>query len=71
MAGMAGDGKRMDRPTIPGKPATEPEDGAGLECTRCGCRHFLVVYTRPGDKCIKRVRSCRHCGRRVVTRERM
>lgn len=43
--------------------------GGGLECRSCGCRHFLVVYTRPTDRSITRVRACRHCGRRIITRE--
>jgi len=44
----------------------------GLECPRCGCRHFLVVYTRPmpGGR-IQRRRECRHCGWRVTTVERV
>lgn len=41
----------------------------GLECRNCGCRHFYVVYTRPAERGITRVRACRHCGRRIVTRE--
>jgi hypothetical protein len=43
----------------------------GLECSRCGCRHFEVVYTRPTHDGIARVRACRHCGRRITTRERI
>jgi len=42
----------------------------GLECPKCGCHHFLVWYTRPLVGQIKRVRVCRHCGRRLVTLER-
>jgi transcriptional regulator NrdR family protein len=43
----------------------------GLECPRCGCQHFRVVYTRPalGGRIMRR-RECRHCGRRVTTYER-
>jgi transcriptional regulator NrdR family protein len=43
----------------------------GLECPRCGCRHFRVIYTRPRNGSILRRKECRHCGRRVVTRERI
>ena len=42
----------------------------GLVCRKCGCRHFGVVYTRPKIGHIVRLRECRHCGRRVLTRER-
>jgi hypothetical protein len=41
----------------------------GLECRACGCRHFEVLYTRPRPGGIMRVRQCRHCGKRLVTRE--
>lgn len=42
----------------------------GIECSRCGCGHFEVVYTRAasGGRIIRR-RECRHCGRRVTTQE--
>jgi hypothetical protein len=42
---------------------------AGFECRACGCRDFRVVYTRPTNRGVTRVRACRHCGRRIVTRE--
>lgn len=41
----------------------------GLECPRCGCRHWFVVYTRRQDDRIVRLRECRHCGYRRQTRE--
>ena len=46
------------------------KDKRGIECRQCGCRHFRVVYTRAawGGK-IRRVRECRHCGRRIMTYE--
>ena len=48
----------------------EPAEGYGLECPKCGCRHFTVVYTRPGwGGKIKRRRACRNCGRRITTYE--
>jgi len=42
----------------------------GLECRRCGCRHFYVIYTRrgPGGSLVRR-RECRHCGQRMTTLE--
>jgi transcriptional regulator NrdR family protein len=46
-------------------------DKRGLECSKCGCRHFEVVYTRPKTAQIVRLRECRHCGKRVLTRERV
>ena len=44
----------------------------GIQCPKCGCGHFEVVYTRriPGGA-IRRRRECRYCGRRVTTTERM
>ncbi len=47
------------------------EKGVGLRCRRCGCRHFLVVYTRHGKDVIVRRRACRNCGWRCTTREGM
>ena len=49
--------------------SAEPEQG--LECPTCGCRHLPVLYTRHRDKQTIRVRQCRNCGRRIVTRERV
>lgn len=49
--------------------ATASDKPTGFECRSCGCRHFYVVYTRPTEQGITRVRACRHCGRRFVTRE--
>lgn len=43
----------------------------GLVCSDCGCQHFLVdrVEHLP-NQAIKRVRHCRHCGKRKVTIEK-
>lgn len=50
--------------------AKEQENGKGLACRRCGCRHFRVVYTRPGShRRLIRRRECRHCGTRMTTWE--
>ena len=45
------------------------EAQGGLVCRQCGCRHFEVLYTRRRPGSIMRVRQCRHCGKRMVTRE--
>ncbi|WP_428937779.1 hypothetical protein [Fontivita pretiosa] len=50
-------------------PTTEPT--VGLACPRCGCRHLRVIYGKPKPGgALMRVRECRHCGRRIVTREK-
>jgi len=48
----------------------KPAEKRGLECSRCGCRHFRVLYTRRaiGGRILRR-RECRHCGRRMTTYE--
>lgn len=56
-----------DQPQQPGD-QPEPVD-PGLECPSCGCRDLRVYYTRQRPSHIMRVRLCRHCGRRIVTRE--
>lgn len=43
----------------------------GIVCPKCGCRHFEVAYTRPKPGLILRARDCRHCGRRIITREQI
>ena len=40
-----------------------------LECPTCGCRDFRVAYGRVREGEYRRVRECRHCGRRIVTHE--
>lgn len=45
------------------------EENRGLECRRCGCRHFHVLETRRGFDAIIRRRECRNCGWRTTTRE--
>lgn len=53
-------------------PADKSEDQRGLVCPKCGCAHFRVIYTRRalGGKVVRN-RECRHCGRRVITHERV
>ena len=42
----------------------------GIECPRCGCRHFYTTHTEPlRDGRIRRRKECRHCGHRIVTYE--
>jgi len=42
----------------------------GLECPACGCRHFLTSNTEPlRSGQVRRRKSCRNCGRRVITYE--
>lgn len=55
----------------PGRREPGQGDNRGLECRRCGCKHFRVIYTRPtwGGR-IQRRRECRHCGKRITTWER-
>jgi transcriptional regulator NrdR family protein len=50
----------------------KPEEPSGLVCSKCGCKHFYVVYTRArwGGRIVRR-RECRYCGRRVTTTERV
>lgn len=44
----------------------------GLVCAKCGCRHFRVIYLKRLPKgVLMRRRECRHCGRRVCTREQI
>lgn len=72
-------GKMESPPTAtPAGGGTNPEcfltgraNRRGLECPRCGCRHFHVLYTRAaiGGRILRR-RECRHCGRRLTTYEK-
>jgi hypothetical protein len=47
-----------------------PQSPLGLECRKCGCRHFVVDHTRKISGMIVRYRRCRHCGQRMTTAER-
>ncbi len=53
------------------RPKQADDNHRGLECRACGCKHFRVIYTRAyrGGQ-VSRRRECRHCGRRMTTRER-
>jgi len=61
------DWQRLDAPV---EAATTPP-AAGLECPECGCRHFETIKSEPRTWGILRRKACRHCGRRVTTRERL
>jgi transposase-like protein len=41
----------------------------GLVCPDCGCADFRVKHTYSTNGGILRRRECRHCGRRLTTRE--
>ncbi len=45
-------------------------DELGIECPRCGCRHFEVTHVWRHPDEIKRRKKCRNCGRPVTTIER-
>jgi transcription elongation factor Elf1 len=70
---MAKKRKKSPPAAVPAQaPPPRPEaSDRGIECPRCGCRHFEVVYTRPvrGGR-VQRRRQCRHCGRRITTVEK-
>jgi len=54
-----------------------PKKPTGIRCPNCHCQDLLDDETRPmhvvktvrGKGFIRRYRYCRHCGRRVRTRE--
>jgi len=44
----------------------------GLQCRRCGCGHFRVLYTRRAVRGrLLRRRECRYCGWRMTTYEQI
>lgn len=49
----------------------EKEKTVGIECRKCGCRHFYVDHTEAMPGKIVRYRRCRNCGNRIVTTERV
>jgi len=48
-----------------------PQYAEGVRCPECGCGHWRVLKTRKGPGTIVRRRECRHCGRRLTTREKV
>lgn len=57
-----------ERPRI--RLSTYGDADVGIVCRKCGCREFRVVYTRRIPVGIRRLKQCRHCGRRKMTVER-
>jgi len=52
--------------------APQAKESKRLQCPSCGCEHLPVYYTRHiAGRFIRRVRKCRHCGRQIVTSERL
>lgn len=52
------------------KQTKPPRSELGICCPQCGCRHFDTTHTEPlRDGRIRRRKTCRHCGRKVVTHE--
>ena len=50
---------------------SDVKERRGLSCRHCGCRHWIVLYTRrASNERILRRRECRHCGYRVTTYEK-
>ena len=47
------------------------KDGKGLVCGRCGCRDFRTPHTRRMRDGIMRERACRHCGKVILTKEKL
>lgn len=45
-------------------------DELGIRCPQCGCRHLYTTHTEPvrGGR-VRRRKTCRHCGRKIVTFE--
>lgn len=46
------------------------KDQRGVSCPVCGCRDLRVIYTDKQDTGTLRRRACRHCGRRITTKEK-
>jgi Zn ribbon nucleic-acid-binding protein len=59
-----GSGQPTARDRQDSKPA------AGIECRKCGCRHWLVLWKRAKPGYAWRLLECRHCGHRITTQER-
>ena len=57
-------------PARPGSATRDEQFDKGIECPKCGCRHFYTVWTRPAPRNrIWRRRECRHCGHKITTYE--
>ena len=49
--------------------AMSGDDGRGIPCQECGCRHNYVIRTEKIGEVIRRTRRCRNCGRTFYTTE--
>jgi transcriptional regulator NrdR family protein len=46
------------------------EEPRGIICIKCGCAHFYTLdTTRVRNGKIRRLKQCRHCGKRIHTYE--
>ncbi len=52
------------------EPAAKPAKPVGIECRKCGCRHWFVLWKRAKPGYAWRRLECRHCGHRITTQER-
>ena len=44
-------------------------DNRGLECPKCGCKHFEFSYSKDVPGARERVKRCRHCNTRILSIE--
>jgi len=44
-------------------------NASGIRCSKCGCGHWRVIYTRERPASIMRRRECRNCKKRITTHE--
>lgn len=51
--------------------ATAEDKPRGIECRKCGCAHMPVQATRRKRGYVLRIRVCRNCGKRHLSRERL
>jgi transcription repressor NrdR-like protein len=59
-----------DVAVAPAVQATTEVDVVAIRCARCWCRDLRVIYTRRMlNGSIRRLRECRHCGKRMTTTE--
>ena len=57
-------------PRLRQQEAVTDGEKAGLVCRACGCQHFRAVYLKRLPKAVlMRRRKCRHCCKRITTRE--
>ncbi len=58
----------LGEPTARDRQDSKP--AAGIECRKCGCRHWFVLWKRAKPGYAWRRLECRHCGQRITTQER-